>query len=418
MSGKSLYVQARAPDARPRRRSRSSSAASPGARTRPLDSGGRGLRLPPAVPSPRDRSRARPLRAAPRRRRGARLAAAGARALPLRRRARAAQRGDGRALRGRRARQRRSTAITAWKEILLAVALAARRAATPGATGGCRSASGVVDWLALAFAALVVVYALVPQSALDGRPGTARLRSGFATTSSRSARTSSGARSACAATTCAGSAGRCSATARSSRRSVSSTSTPCRSAGGARTASSTTSTAIWATTTTARACALDDDGAVYGLPENFIYNVGGDKPFLRRLVSTFLSPLASGYLFVVALLVAVAAMRRRALALAARRPHCSGLAVDVLALVARRARRRARRARARPPPPDRARSPQSPSSRSRSAGRTSSRRSGRPATGRRSTAPTSTQIAKGGPTEPFSGDEPPTSRRCTRTGRA
>src|SRR5262249_39750423 len=30
-------------------------------------------------------------------------------------------------------------------------------------------------------------------------------------------------------------------------------------------------------------------GAVYGLPENFIYNVGNDQPFLRRLVSTFLS---------------------------------------------------------------------------------------------------------------------------------
>ncbi|MEP6813299.1 MAG: O-antigen ligase family protein, partial [Actinomycetota bacterium] len=47
-----------------------------------------------------------------------------------------------------------------------------------------------------------------------------------------------------------------------------------------------------------------------------IYNVGGDKPFLRRLVSTFLSPLASGYLFVVALLVAVAALRRSRLAIA------------------------------------------------------------------------------------------------------
>jgi hypothetical protein len=47
----------------------------------------------------------------------------------------------------------------------------------------------------------------------------------------------------------------------------------------------------------------EDHGAVYGLPENFIYNVGNDKPFLRRLVSTFLSPLASGYLFVVALFI-------------------------------------------------------------------------------------------------------------------
>jgi hypothetical protein len=46
-------------------------------------------------------------------------------------------------------------------------------------------------------------------------------------------------------------------------------------------------------------------GGVYGLPENFIYNVGNNEPFLRRLVSTFLSPLASGYLFVAALLGAV-----------------------------------------------------------------------------------------------------------------
>jgi O-Antigen ligase len=60
---------------------------------------------------------------------------------------------------------------------------------------------------------------------------------------------------------------------------------------------------------------LEPGGAVYGLPENFIYNVGGDKPFLRRLVSSFLSPLASGYLFVVALLVAQW-LRSRALVVA------------------------------------------------------------------------------------------------------
>jgi hypothetical protein len=46
-----------------------------------------------------------------------------------------------------------------------------------------------------------------------------------------------------------------------------------------------------------------------GLPENFIYNVGGDKPFLRRLVSVFLSPLATAYMLLVALLVAVALRR-------------------------------------------------------------------------------------------------------------
>ncbi len=58
----------------------------------------------------------------------------------------------------------------------------------------------------------------------------------------------------------------------------------------------------------------EPDGSVYGLPENFIYNVGGDKPFLRRLVSTFLSPLASGYLFVVALVLGFR-LRRAAVAL-------------------------------------------------------------------------------------------------------
>ncbi|TML82673.1 MAG: hypothetical protein E6G08_21500 [Actinobacteria bacterium] len=46
------------------------------------------------------------------------------------------------------------------------------------------------------------------------------------------------------------------------------------------------------------------------LPENFIYNTGNEHP-LRRLVSTFLSPLASSYVFVVALLLAVAWLVRR-----------------------------------------------------------------------------------------------------------
>jgi hypothetical protein len=40
-----------------------------------------------------------------------------------------------------------------------------------------------------------------------------------------------------------------------------------------------------------------------GLPENWVYNPGDERP-LRRLVSTFLSPLATGYLLVVAILVA------------------------------------------------------------------------------------------------------------------
>ena len=53
-----------------------------------------------------------------------------------------------------------------------------------------------------------------------------------------------------------------------------------------------------------------------GLPENFIYNTGSEAHFLRRLVSVFLGPLASAYAFVVALLGA-AALRERARILAA-----------------------------------------------------------------------------------------------------
>ncbi|HXG77396.1 MAG TPA: O-antigen ligase family protein [Gaiellaceae bacterium] len=39
-----------------------------------------------------------------------------------------------------------------------------------------------------------------------------------------------------------------------------------------------------------------------GLPENWVYNTGDEQNPIRRLVSTFLSPLASAYLFLVALL--------------------------------------------------------------------------------------------------------------------
>ena len=63
-----------------------------------------------------------------------------------------------------------------------------------------------------------------------------------------------------------------------------------------------------------------------GLPENFIYNTGSDVHFLRRLVSTFLGPLASAYLFVAALLVA-AALRRRLRVLV---PLCVLIAVALL----------------------------------------------------------------------------------------
>src|SRR5439155_12675187 len=62
------------------------------------------------------------------------------------------------------------TAITAWKEILLAVALL-RVASDAWRARALPFRPGTVDWLAVAFAALAVVYALVPQSALGGQAG-------------------------------------------------------------------------------------------------------------------------------------------------------------------------------------------------------------------------------------------------------
>jgi O-antigen ligase/polysaccharide polymerase Wzy-like membrane protein len=49
------------------------------------------------------------------------------------------------------------------------------------------------------------------------------------------------------------------------------------------------------------------------LPENFIYNTGSEDHFLRRLVSVFLGPLASAYMFVTALLLGAALWRRERL---------------------------------------------------------------------------------------------------------
>jgi hypothetical protein len=47
-----------------------------------------------------------------------------------------------------------------------------------------------------------------------------------------------------------------------------------------------------------------------GLPENFVYNPGDERP-LRRLVSTFLSPLATAYMLLAAILLAATWRRSR-----------------------------------------------------------------------------------------------------------
>ena len=62
-------------------------------------------------------------------------------------------------------------AIQAWKEIVLAAALASVAVAAIRARR-LPFALHLVDWLALAYAAVVVLYAVLPQSALDGHAGT------------------------------------------------------------------------------------------------------------------------------------------------------------------------------------------------------------------------------------------------------
>ena len=195
------------------------------------------------------------------------------------------------------------TAIAAWKEILLAVALAhvgldawrARRLPFQ---------FGVADWLALGFGALVVLYALIPQSGLGGLAGhkaiALALRHDLVPVAAYFL-------------------GRSLLVGRDDLRRLGWTLLGVAAfvAGIGLIDVYAVSIGWWRTNGVVdyfhrhlgynyhgTGVRTEPDGSVYGLPENFIYNVGGDKPFLRRLVSTFLSPLASGYVFVVALLIA------------------------------------------------------------------------------------------------------------------
>ena len=206
------------------------------------------------------------------------------------------------------------TAITAWKEILLAVALG-RVALDARRERRLPFRPGLVDVLAVAFALLVVVYALIPHSTLDGQAGHKAVVLGL-----RHDLVPVGAFFL----------GRSLQLGRAELVRIGWTllGVAAAVAGAGLVDAYAISIGWWRTNGVIdyfhRHLGYDYHGtgerleggpgsAVYGLPENFIYNVGGDKPFLRRLVSTFLSPLASGYLFTVALLVAATTLRRRRL---------------------------------------------------------------------------------------------------------
>jgi hypothetical protein len=198
------------------------------------------------------------------------------------------------------------TAITAWKEILLAVALA-RVGRDALRERRLPFRFGVADGLALAFAVVCLVYAVVPQSALGGLAGrkavVLALRHDLIPVAAYFL-------------------GRSLRLGRADLRRLAWT--LLGTAGLVATFGLLDVYLIpigwWRTNGVVdyfhKHLGYDYHGTgenprVAGLPENFVFNVGGDKPFLRRLVSTFLSPLASSYLFVVALVGAAAVMRRR-----------------------------------------------------------------------------------------------------------
>jgi hypothetical protein len=180
-------------------------------------------------------------------------------------------------------------AVSAWKELLLAAALGVviwRHRGVP-------FKATATDWLALAYAAFVLLYALVPQDWLGGD-----------------------------------------ASARGVLYGVRHDLTPvaCYFLGRGLTLSARDRTVVgWLIVGVAAAVAawglvdiyavslqtwrdsgvpgwfeeqlgLEYEG-LSGLPENWVYNPGDERP-LRRLVSTFLSPLATAYLLLVAILAA------------------------------------------------------------------------------------------------------------------
>ena len=188
------------------------------------------------------------------------------------------------------------TVVSAWKEALLAVALvlvvAARRRLPVGRVAG--------DWLALAYGTLVVLYAVLPQNALGGAATHKGVLYGLrhdlipvgAYFLGRGLELKTAEVRRLAATILA-------------------------TAAGVAAFGLVDVYAIplsWWRHSGAAGWFQHQLGFVYqglsGLPENFVYNTGNEHP-LRRLVSTFLSPLATSYLLVVALLLAAAWWVRR-----------------------------------------------------------------------------------------------------------
>jgi hypothetical protein len=193
------------------------------------------------------------------------------------------------------------TAIQAWKEILLAVAFA-RVGLDAVRLRRLPFRPGIVDALALAFAAVVLLYAVLPQSTLGGAAD--RHAIGLALKHDL-------------VPVAAFFLGRCLAIDR--REFVRLCWTVVVVAAGVAVLGLLDDYLVpigwWRSSAVVdyfhEHLGYDYNGTG-GLPENFVYNTGSEDHFLRRLVSVFLSPLASAYLLVVGLLLATVLMRRRA----------------------------------------------------------------------------------------------------------
>jgi hypothetical protein len=183
------------------------------------------------------------------------------------------------------------TLIAAWKEVLLLVALVLvvrerRRLPFDGVAA---------DWLALAFGAVVLVYAVLPQSRLGGAATHRGVLYGVRHD---------------LVPVAAYFVGRGLAMTRPELRRLGATILGTAAAVAAFGLVDVYAVPLsWWRHSGARGWFQDQLGFSYaglsGLPQNFVYNLGNGDVF-RRLISTFLSPLATSYLLVVALLVATA----------------------------------------------------------------------------------------------------------------
>jgi hypothetical protein len=193
--------------------------------------------------------------------------------------------------------------ISAWKEILLAVAVA-RVAVDSLRVRRLPVALGLVDYLALGFAALVLLYAVIPQSALDGEADASAVLHAIRHD---------------LVPVVAFLLGRSLGITAAQIRSVAWTLLGAASAvAGFGLVELYTAGVGWWHRSGAVGYFRHQLGFDYhgpgGMPENFAFNTGHNVLY-RRLISTFISPLAAGYMFVVALLAAP--LRRLAIPFAA-----------------------------------------------------------------------------------------------------